>query len=385
MNLSSFGKISREALLAALGYQKIPTYSYRQLDVELSGCLSCQDNQCHTCPHKIYTDKTECVHDRHNIGSQDTLKSISLKLFILLHYSVEINTMPGSGIGLIKDVSRSYLARTIGCDKKSIDNNLEKLAAYGYITYSHTGNYNFYNIGICNYAKMFKTAREGNYAGYLELDTDILTKILKTSNINDLRGLLQLIDGTLSNVYRGQTKKAQMNLSTTGSHKIFPRYVRPGILKKAYQKQTDMFEIIEPEYKDDGIIVILKDTHNPADKKNEFKQAIHVKLDGYFSDLRAGLMMIDTNANMAKQILLPLGIEMAPDLHNMSIALPSQKDLNDLYQMAEQYNADLVLAAYTDAYNFFIRDSKEFKQLPVNIGSYIRSNIRERLRLRIAA
>lgn len=382
MLLSKYAKINRKMLLQALGYQKAPTYKYRQLDVKQSGCLSCPNkNYCENCSAKVYTNEVDFVYDRHQLGSQDTLKSIALKLYILFHFFNTIIVDEINGIGLIKNISKKYLAKMIGCNVKSIDNNLERLAAYGYISYSNAYSKAFCNIAILNYTNMFKPKKEGGY-GYLDITNTILTKILAIDNLNDIRGLMQLLDETLSNEYTSYTKSAQTVVTFSRKKYNLPIYIRPGILQKAFLKFCDLFDFVELNEDYRGFIVCLKESSNPRRQKKAEEIENEKEINNHIGGIIDALSYAEADPAMAEIKLKKLGIQSSRPVPEMVTPLNTvfKKDISDMVQMSIQYGLTLVLEAFNSAYTLFIQNASCYENLPTRLGGLIRQIIRERNR-----
>mgnify|MGYP006999407132 CR=1 FL=1 len=203
--MDNFTNIGKAVLIQALGIQQnyttIIDSSVEVTDYSNDNCSTCKykaiiesfssDNDiykmaidnCNNCPHRILTTKNVTKKIYHNeknrYGYKPRLKSNSIKLLLLLHF------YHPDKFGVICNVNSLQLAKELGCDIKTIFNNLEILSRYNYISYCKSSTY---NITVClnDYESYYLPANKGG-RGFFVMSLDLLKQIIQLENLLTLR------------------------------------------------------------------------------------------------------------------------------------------------------------------------------------------------------
>lgn len=218
--MEQYASIGKLALKNAIGLQKnrkeIEYKTVSKLDEKASGCFECPIysrkqifkahpesseyyaacQACANCSHCIYStvieERVKYINEKNRFGTKigysETLKTNGLKLFLVLHM------MHPNRFGHIFNLSISGLKEILGCDRKTILANLEKLKEYQYIQYVASEKRGCVNVIITGYESYFKPAQEGG-RGYMVFSLELVKALLEIKDLTALRLFLhQLID-----------------------------------------------------------------------------------------------------------------------------------------------------------------------------------------------
>lgn len=107
------------------------------------------------------------------------LKANAIKLFLLLHFYHPDNN------GIVYNLEACELASVIGCNVRTVWNNLKVLEEYTYISYSKN-EYGLINVILNDYENYYLPANKGG-RGFLVMSKELLTKLNSTDSLVSLR------------------------------------------------------------------------------------------------------------------------------------------------------------------------------------------------------
>lgn len=168
--------------------------------------------QCKNCKSKKLIKKIETtyINEKNMYGTPRPLKKYALLLFIYLQFR-----FPDQHGFVELDVKDA--AEFLGCDAKTVKNNLHLLSSRNFIAYQKGGYPGHYYIFISKYEEYFKNA-SGYGKGYLLITKEIFSDLIQMPTINHIRACL--------NAYINDSKKLEHRYNTIEKLKYnLPNYV----------------------------------------------------------------------------------------------------------------------------------------------------------------
>ena len=381
--MEQYTSIGKLALKNAVGLQKnrkeIEYRTVSKLDERASGCFECsvyslksvyRDHpeseqyisacyRCANCPHRIFKQVVEehvkYINERHRygtkIGYSKTLKAIGLKLFIVLHM------MHPNRHGHIFNLSISELKEVLGCDRKTVVSNLDKLVEYDYIEYTKTCHRGYVNIILKGYADYFKPAREGG-RGYMVFSLELVKALIKIKDLTTLRLFLhQLIDtDNHSETAQSISRKTYQDLLN-----CLPGYYKPFHIRKGLINNLDnpIFQL----HLDDAVTFKLRPEYNAKRVKELLIHDARTEITTYVEELNNKFVLVNNREAQPNQLLNEIYYtkiqpkEYKPYLINKG-------DIADLAKMAWQYSVYDILDTIDYIYIHFVINNTPIDNLP---------------------
>lgn len=355
--MEQYASIGKLALKNAIGLQKnrkeIEYRTVSKLDEKASGCFECpfysqtqifkdhpHSNEyfsarqaCANCTHRVYKDIVEehvkYINEKNRyaakIGYSETLKANGLKLFLVLHM------LHPNRFGHIFDLSIRELREILGCDRKTIVSNLEKLKEYGYIEYVTTAKRGHINVIIKGYEDYFKPAREGG-RGYMVFSLELVNALLEIKDLTTLRLFLhQLIDTdnhseTTQRVFR-RTYQELLN--------CLPNCYKPFHIRKGLSGNMDN-PIYQLNIGDaDAVTFRLNPDYNAKKVKEQLIRDARLQLSGYIEQLNTNFELINQKKARPEELLNEIYYQhQRPDKYEPYII--KRQSLEDTAKMAWQ-------------------------------------------------
>lgn len=400
MELANYAKIGRAPLLCLLGLQQNFKREITVLDVVASGCTDCPhhpvnqyissgavESECHLCKHTVFKTKTEYVNEKNMFArstepgtgylpeSQIRLKSGAILLYIALHFC-NINTATGAAYNI--DVPD--LAQLLGCNKKTIYNNLNILTDYGYIHYIPVER-DYVTIVIQDYNKIFSKAVQGG-RGYYLITADLLNRLLPLKKINDLRLCLRFFDASLQEERNGN-RKPRVRMNYEDVIRWFPPYVKPYLIKRSLDYLSPIFSDIWHGRHE--VAVTLSPEYNTAKQMSMASHESYKHISDYIAQMQAAINEFNETKDVSNIHLKDLGIRL-PDYQINDDYKIEYNSLQNLYfnhnerqnlaQLALEYSDDEVLHALQILYNEYIQPQIQVK----SSGALIRTIIEDERR-----
>lgn len=278
--MRQFASIGKLLIKRAVGLQRnfkeIEYEVVSKLDEQASGCFACQNyslkavfakrlesdqyqnacSVCENCPRRVFkeekVEKVTYINEKNRYAGEtghyiSTLKTNAIKLLLVLHM------MSPNRWGHIMELPMSKLKSILGCDRKTVCSNLEKLKQYGYIAYIN--NRGILNVVLEGYENYFKSAKDGG-RGFLTLSSALVEELLAIKDLTTLRIFLQQLVETDN---QGHIEQKIVVKTYEELLRGLPEYCKPNHVKKhlAENKDNQIFEIqveekvsfkLNPEY-----------------------------------------------------------------------------------------------------------------------------------------
>ncbi len=382
--MDSFANIGKAVLVQALGlqqnYSEIVEKTVETIDYNNTACTNCKYcaiinsfapgseayeaaiKACSDCPNKTFTTKTitqKVYHNEKNrYGYKPRLKSNAIKLLLLFHF------YHPDRFGIIKDLELEKLASDLSCDVKTIKNNLETLAEYGYISYCKTSPH-YINLYLCDYERYYLPLAKGG-RGFIVLSFELLSEILSLNNLLSLRiHLRQLLEIDNLNA-KGPFTAVSKTYKEIKSY--LPDYCKPCIIRQAIQSGSNIFFI---DFKRDthSVRFEIKDQFNSRKQKNECLNKYILMFREFMTDFNSTVSYINVNTdNPGKYNEF---FDNSENVDSFKLIVIKENELEDLAQLALQYSYDYVISAYASIYKTYILNERKI----MNLGGLIRTAI----------
>lgn len=395
MELNNFARIGKGVLSKAIGLQKNYVEEYVKeasvINEHKSNCFDCpiykaktsfitQDvpevkqainSKCQCCSSAVFEPHYKIVrryiNEKNMYGYQPTLKSCSIKLFLLYHF------LQPDAYGLVRNLNLKELAKTIGCTVATIRHCNQVLEDYNYCYISNSGTLdNCINVYIADYKNYHKTASEGG-RGYITLSAELFNQLLSMKTLNVLRlnikGILEVDNSRLRDAL-GSSFAVQSSYKHLRG--FLPRYCKNNVIRKALEQNNSIFDL---SFTDASVVFSIHDNFAQKKIRSEmleeskglivnFVDSINDIVENTFSDNFA-------DSSEAKEKLMALNIA---DRNSYDSLLLRLDDYVSLASLSIQYNLNLVFDAIIFVYNNYV-----LRHLRVdNFGALVRTIIRKR-------
>lgn len=358
--MQEFASIGKGILLQSLGLQG----NYKEevdavLDLEKSGCYECpyyynqNSDACASCSKKCYVTKTVYHNERNMYGYRPMLKANAIKLLLYVHFC-----HPDAN-GIVKNVHASLAARELGCDIKTIYNNLEILAYYGYICYARIGS-GVFNIFICDYKKYFLSAKEGG-RGYIVMNQPLVKALFLQKNINAIRIYLREVIDIDNENTRGGTFFNTIEKTYTDMRRSLPSYCKRGVIVRSLTENT--CEFFKVEYKPHTVRFSIDDNFNgkkcKAQKLDEYISLLNDFIKDFNQQVVLDSSELSSNASDGK-----LHISVAPATFSFT-----ESEISNIAHLAIEFTYEDILDALKEIYDSYLVPGNKIG----SIGALIRT------------
>lgn len=386
--------ISKSILINALGIQSnhkiINTITVDVIDYSSPSCAGCinkiiqetfsennprykeSHNICENCPHCLHTtkqvEKVEYINEKNKYGYKPMLKSIAIKLLILLHM------LGPSSEGIVRNASVKQMSKELNCNRRTILNNLDVLQEYGYICYDKIS-CDLFNIIILDYNKTYLPANKGG-RGYFMVSDELFRELVNLNSLVTLRIFLRtLLELDRTNI-SGHTVIDSRNIKDI--RRELPQYCKPCvILSNLHSNVSPIFDISME--KSNVIRFELKDRYNVKkrleDINNQYKDFIFKFIVDFNADIfslkSANLSQPLNNEDIINKNYIPDDNDNYPLFPLAEL----KKDLDDLASLCTTYSFEHVTAALITYYYSALLKGRTIDNIPGYIHTIIKNSL----------
>lgn len=328
-------------------------------------CKECNDYHAyHVWDVNTSSDYSEYINEKNRYGAGKSLKYNAIMLFITYHMICTDQN------GILKNISISELAETLGCSKKTIRYNNEVLYQNNYIYLSKGIHSGTVNVCLKEYSTYFLPSQNGG-RGFYTLSKELYTSLTELKYTNQLRIILKTL---LDNDTTISPFPNEITASYQDIRLYLPKYCKRNIIQKVLDSL------------DTAICTIKTSLHhvhfkiNPTFDGRKIKQNLHQSnLTIIKQNILAAAHSIKDAINLGQT---PKFVDkfFAPIQNNfqnitykpLSI---SEKQLKDLADISIEYSPDMVLAAVATIYYNMICNKQAIRNLGGLVRETIKSNI----------
>ena len=354
--MDNFANIGKAAIIQSLGFQKNYTEvietTQDTIDYNNAACQTCKYRTvvntfdknskpyadacaaCASCPHKALIQKNvykKIYHNEKNrYGYRPMLKSNAIKLFLMLHfYNPDRN-------GIIYDINPGELADMIGCNVRTIWNNLHVLQEYTYISYSKT-QYGFINVILNDYENYYLPANKGG-RGFLVMSKELMSRLNSIDSLVSLRIFIRELLSLDSPDLKGVASVDYKNIRDIRN--TLPAYCKPSIIKAKLISTSDIFRV---SFKDDVVRFEIDKTFIPKNQKACVHDEYVDMLNQFVWNFNQNVAYINSGENISDTF---------SSFFNMNTPVASYKlmklsdiEIDDIASLSLHYSYEIVMNA----------------------------------------
>lgn len=289
---------------------------------------------CSSCPRA----KKKYINEQNRYGTEMRLNRNAVLLFLQFHM------MKPDRLGIVKNIPIGFLAKKLECDKKTIRNNLETLAANQMIYYSHGLDRSLINICLLEYKTYFLSAHEGG-RGYYTLSDVVMEQLIAIKSVNNLR----LTVKTLLDMDDKHKTVSSPTLSYTYQDIIsfLPSYFKKARTLNLIKQMEEQSEntILTPQISKYAISFTLSHSCQPFLVKKEQELEARKEISSRLTSI---------NESLSKQ-LLPSDRDFQIKELNVYTTLPEDDNfIADLVNISIEYSVDHIFYALSQYYMHYL-------------------------------
>lgn len=369
--MGTFANISKKLIVQALGrqgnYKEVIT---DHIDVEASGCLSCpyylQNGNCHdkqgfcsNCPTKNYIKETVYINEknRYRVDDRLRLKCNAVKLLFYFHF---LN--PDSN-GIITDIDLKKISQKLNVHYKTVMNNLLILHDYGYVYYCKCSK-DRYNILIDGY----KEQREKNGPGYMVVNEEWMSHLLKMDDINAIRILIR---ETMNIDNLNPNTRISINTLENSFEELrryLPKYYKPWKIRQCLVKYSEAFSgVFETVINHTSVKLTLKPSCTAKNIRENQLASFKEGLKKFLSDLNNSV-----NLSLSDEVEDPRFTYMQTTTKLVPVLHLKGSEADNIAHLALRYGQKIIEDAL-----IFIHREYMIEDIPIhNIGGLIHTFIK---------
>ena len=310
--MDNFANIGKAAIIQSLGIQKNYTEEIETtvdaIDYSNTACSTCKYKaiintfdknskpyadacaSCASCPHKTLIQKNvykKIYHNEKNrYGYRPMLKANAIKLFLLLHFYHPDNN------GIVYNLDACDLASVIGCNVRTVWNNLKVLEEYTYISYSKN-EYGLINVILNDYENYYLPANKGG-RGFLVMSKELLTKLNSTDSLVSLRIFIRELLSLDSPELKGVASVDYKNIRDIRN--TLPAYCKPSVIKAKLTKNSDIFNVT---FKDDVVRFEIDKAYIPKNQKAYVHEEYVGILQNFIWEFNQNVAYVNSGENVS--------------------------------------------------------------------------------------
>ena len=388
--VDNFANIGKAVLLQSLGLQKNYSEEIESTidvtDYDKPACTSCKYHsiinsfspdseayksalaRCNSCPYRSTTTKTihkKVYHNELNrYGYKPMLKSVAIKLLLLLHF------YHPDQFGVVSQLSFDDCAMQLNCSTRTIYNNLNILASFGYISFSKN-NAHYFSVCLNDYESYYLPASQGG-RGYIVMSSELLKQVISIDNLMSLRihlrELVELDTLNLKGPFTAVNKTfKEMKLS-------LPSYCKPCIIKSCVKHETGIFNIT---FKESSVRFEILDRFDSKKQKSMLYDTYILMFNDFLHSFNSSVIRVNTENYIPSEFRDFFTPELSED-KNFCLMHVKDFEIEDLAQLSMQYSFNNVVSALSSVYRDYILKEKAVNNLGALLRTIIISNINKR-------
>lgn len=385
-NLDNFTNIGKAVLIQALGIQKnyttIVENTVEVVDYSNSMCSSCKYKQiintfdkeseiyksastyCNNCPNRILTTQNVTKKVYHNeknrYGYRPMLKANAIKLLLLLHFY-----HPDSN-GIIRDLDANELAVNVGCNVRTIWNNLKTLQEYTYISYSKN-EYGLISILLNDYENYYLPANKGG-RGFLVVSKELYRKLCNIKSLVSLRIFIRELLSLDAPELKGQASVDYKNIRELRN--LLPSYCKPSVIKEKLGVESDIFTI---SFKDDVVRFQIDKEFIPKNEKIRVHDEYAESLEKFIWEFNQNVAYVNSGGISPACLSDFFTMKNRQSTASFKPMLLTDIEIDDLASLSLHYSYDIVVNALSVVYREYYMYQKTVNNLGGLVSTIIRS------------
>lgn len=384
--LDNFANIGKSVIIQSLGIQKNYTEviesTVETIDYNNAACINCKykavietfgkDSRaysdacstCEHCPHKALAHKNvykKVYHNEKNrYGYRPMLKANAIKLFMLLHFY-----HPDSN-GIIRNLDAGELAANVGCNVRTIWNNLKTLQEYTYISYSKN-EYGLINILLNDYENYYLPANKGG-RGFLVVSKELYKRLCNIKSLVSLRIFIRELLSLDAPELKGQASVDYKKIKEIRN--LLPAYCKPSVIKEKLGKESDIFIV---SFKDDVVRFQIDTKFIPKNEKLRVHDEYAITLEKFIWEFNQNVAYVNSGGICPNYLNDFFSIKNKKSAASFKPMLLTEIEIDDLASLSVHYSYDIVVNALSVVYREYYMYQKTVNNLGGLVSTIIRS------------
>lgn len=384
--MDNFANIGKSVIIQSLGIQKNYTEVIEStvdvIDYSNAACVNCKykavietfdkDSRpyadacsaCEHCPHKAVTQKNvynKIYHNEKNrYGHRPMLKSNAIKLLLLLHFY-----HPDSN-GIIRNLDANELAVNVGCNVRTIWNNLKTLQDYTYISYSKD-RYGLINVLLNDYENYYLPANKGG-RGFLVVSKELYRRLCNIKSLVSLRIFIRELLSLDAPELKGQASVDYKNIKEIRN--LLPPYCKPSLIKEKLGAESDIFTIT---FDKDVIRFQIDNEFIPKNEKTRMHNEYVAIFEKFIWEFNQNVVYINSGGACPKNLTEFFSMKNKPSAAAFRPMLLTEIEIDDMASLTLHYSYDIVINALSVVYREYYMYQKTINNLGGLVSTIIRS------------
>ena len=317
---------------------------------------------CASCPHKTLIQKNvykKIYHNEKNrYGYRPMLKANAIKLFLLLHFYHPDNN------GIVYNLEACELASVIGCNVRTVWNNLKVLEEYTYISYSKN-EYGLINVILNDYENYYLPANKGG-RGFLVMSKELLTKLNSTDSLVSLRIFIRELLSLDSPELKGVASVDYKNIRDIRN--TLPSYCKPSVIKAKLTKNSDIFNVT---FKDDVVRFEIDKAYIPKNQKAYAHEEYVGILQNFIWEFNQNVAYVNSGETVSAKFSSFFNIKTS--VASYKLMKLTDIEIDDIASLSLHYSYEIVMNALSVVYKEYYMYEKTINNLAGLMSTIIRA------------
>ena len=317
---------------------------------------------CASCPHKTLIQKNvykKIYHNEKNrYGYRPMLKANAIKLFLLLHFYHPDNN------GIVYNLEACELASVIGCNVRTVWNNLKVLEEYTYISYSKN-EYGLINVILNDYENYYLPANKGG-RGFLVMSKELLTKLNSTDSLVSLRIFIRELLSLDSPELKGVASVDYKNIRDIRN--TLPSYCKPSVIKAKLTKNSDIFNVT---FKDDVVRFEIDKAYIPKNQKAYVHEEYVGILQNFIWEFNQNVAYVNSGETVSAKFSSFFNIKTS--VASYKLMKLTDIEIDDIASLSLHYSYEIVMNALSVVYKEYYMYEKTINNLAGLMSTIIRA------------
>ena len=253
----------------------------------------------------------------------------------------------------------------IGCNVRTIWNNLHVLQEYTYISYSKT-QYGFINVILNDYENYYLPANKGG-RGFLVMSKELMSRLNSIDSLVSLRIFIRELLSLDSPDLKGVASVDYKNIRDIRN--TLPAYCKPSIIKSKLISTSDIFRV---SFKDDVVRFEIDKTFIPKNQKTYVHDEYVDMLNQFIWNFNQNVAYINSGENISDRF---------SSFFNMNTPVASYKlmklsdiEIDDIASLSLHYSYEIVMNALSVVYKQYYMYEKTVSNLAGLLSTIIRTH-----------
>ena len=268
--------------------------------------------------------------------------------------------------GIIRDLDANELAVNVGCNVRTIWNNLKTLQEYTYISYSKN-EYGLISILLNDYENYYLPANKGG-RGFLVVSKELYRKLCNIKSLVSLRIFIRELLSLDAPELKGQASVDYKNIRELRN--LLPAYCKPSVIKEKLGVESDIFTI---SFKDDVVRFQIDKEFIPKNEKIKVHDEYAESLEKFIWEFNQNVTYVNSGGISPACLNDFFTMKNRQSTASFKPMLLTDIEIDDLASLSLHYSYDIVVNALSVVYREYYMYQKTVNNLGGLVSTIIRS------------